>query len=103
MTCSVKFGIRRRLYGPCHAALGLVILLCTICFSSSALHAKGNPRYASIVMDADTGTILYSRKADNKRHPASLAKIMTLMLVFEAIENGDLSLRDRVVISRMRW
>ncbi|MCB9990069.1 MAG: D-alanyl-D-alanine carboxypeptidase [Rhodospirillales bacterium] len=68
--------------------------------SSPAAYAKGNPRYASIVMDADTGMIVYERYADKKLHPASLAKIMTLLMTFEAIEQGKLSLRDRVVISR---
>ncbi len=65
-----------------------------------AAEARGNTKYASIVMDADTGMILRQRNADKSLHPASLTKIMTLVLAFEAIENGELSLRDRVVISR---
>jgi len=71
-----------------------------IFMASVPVQAKDNPRYASIVMDADTGLILSQRHADKKRHPASLVKAMTLMMVFDAIENGDLTLRDRIVISR---
>lgn len=61
--------------------------------------SSGNPKYASIVMDAETGMILSQRYADATRHPASLTKVMTLLLVFDALERGDISLRDRVRIS----
>lgn len=63
-------------------------------------HAKSNPRYASVVMDADTGLILHQRYGNKQLHPASLTKAMTLMLVFDALEEGRLSLNERVVISR---
>ncbi|HEY0901364.1 MAG TPA: D-alanyl-D-alanine carboxypeptidase [Micavibrio sp.] len=59
-----------------------------------------NNRYASIVMDAETGAILSQSNPDKQLHPASLTKIMTLLLTFEAIENGQFSLRDRVVMTR---
>ncbi len=62
-------------------------------------HARPNPKYASIVMDADTGMILSESYADKALHPASLTKMMTLLLTFEAIERGELRLRDRIVIS----
>lgn len=62
--------------------------------------AKANPRYASIVMDADTGMILSQSRSDKILYPASLAKMMTLVLTFEALASNRLGLRDRVVISR---
>lgn len=68
--------------------------------NSPAAEAKGNPRYASIVMDADTGLILSQRYADKKLHPASLTKLMTLMMVFDALDSGKIGLRDRVYISK---
>ena len=61
--------------------------------------SKGNPKYASIVMDADTGVILSQRYADKVLHPASLTKIMTLVMAFEALDRGDIRLRDRIRIS----
>ena len=62
--------------------------------------AKGNPKYASIVMDADTGLILHQRYADKSLHPASLTKVMTLLMVFEALEAGTLQLNERIHVSK---
>lgn len=67
-------------------------------FSSHAAHA--NPKYASIIMDAGSGTILHQRYANKKLHPASLTKVMTLMMLFDALERGDVKLRDTIRISR---
>lgn len=66
----------------------------------AAARAASNPRYAAIVMDADTGMILHQSNADKARHPASLVKMMTLLMTFEALENGRLRLSDRVPVSR---
>ncbi|PZP56578.1 MAG: D-alanyl-D-alanine carboxypeptidase [Micavibrio aeruginosavorus] len=59
-----------------------------------------NPKYASIVIDAETGTILSSDSADALRHPASLTKMMTLMMVFDALANGKLQPNQRIPISK---
>lgn len=67
--------------------------------SAKKRKSKGNPKYASIVMDADTGVILSQRYADKVLHPASLTKIMTLVMAFEALDRGDIKLRDRIRIS----
>lgn len=61
---------------------------------------KGNPRYASIVMDAQTGKILRSRNADKRLYPASLTKMMTLFLTFEAIQRGRLHMNKTLRISQ---
>ena len=55
--------------------------------------------YAAMVMDARNGEVLHSRNADTPLHPASLTKMMTLYIVFEAVENGELSLDQKVRIS----
>lgn len=70
--------------------------------ATTAAHAKkttGNPKYASIVMDADTGVILHQRYADKTLHPASLTKMMTLLLAFEAIDRGDVRKTTSIRIS----
>lgn len=54
---------------------------------------------AAILMEASTGTVLYEKNADEKRSPASVTKIMTVLLAFEAIEKGTLKLEDEVVTS----
>ena len=42
------------------------------------------PKYASIVVDANSGEVLYALRADEPRYPASISKVMTLYLTFEA-------------------
>lgn len=80
------------------AFAGLFLLV--FVFAVSPSWAKPNPRYASFVMDADTGAVLSQSHADKVLHPASLTKIMTLLLVFERLESGQLRLKDQVPISR---
>ncbi len=61
--------------------------------------AASNPRYSALVMNAETGDVIYSRNADSRRYPASLTKVMTLYLLFEAIEEGRLSMDDELSVS----
>ena len=56
--------------------------------------------YAALVMDARTGKTLHSNNADTRLHPASLTKMMTLYIAFEAIENGEISADKMIIISR---
>jgi len=56
--------------------------------------------YAALVMDARTGKVLLSENADTRLHPASLTKMMTLYIVFEAIKKGELSLDQTIKISK---
>ncbi|WP_245510624.1 D-alanyl-D-alanine carboxypeptidase family protein [Antarcticimicrobium sediminis] len=56
--------------------------------------------YAAIVMDARTGEVLHSRNADTRLHPASLTKMMTLYIAFEAVRNGEISMDTSVRISQ---
>lgn len=58
-----------------------------------------NPKYAGFVVDGDTGQILYQDSADKLRHPASLTKMMTLYLVFEALNNGYMRLDQQLTVS----
>ncbi len=56
--------------------------------------------YAAMVIDARTGEVLHSRNADTRLHPASLTKMMTLYIAFEAVERGEISLDDVITISK---
>lgn len=56
--------------------------------------------YAGFVVDARSGKVLYSENADTRLHPASLTKMMTLYVVFDAIERGEITLDTKVRISR---
>lgn len=56
--------------------------------------------YAAYVMDARTGEVLHARNANTRLHPASLTKMMTLYVAFEAVERGEISLDTAVKISK---
>ncbi|WP_108885914.1 serine hydrolase [Pseudoprimorskyibacter insulae] len=57
--------------------------------------------YAAFVMDARTGEVLHASNADARLHPASLTKMMTLYVAFEAVQNGEISMDTMVRVSRM--
>ena len=54
---------------------------------------------SAILMEASTGQVIYEKNADEKRSPASITKIMTLLLIFDALESGKISLSDQVTTS----
>ena len=56
--------------------------------------------YAAMVMDARTGEVLHARNADTRLHPASLTKMMTLYIAFQAVERGEITLDTKVKISK---
>lgn len=62
--------------------------------------ASSGPAYADLVMDAKTGRILHATQPDELRHPASLTKMMTLYLAFEALKSGELTLNKSLPISQ---
>ena len=58
-----------------------------------------NTRYAAIVVDAESGEVLFARHADSRRYPASITKVMTLYLAFEALTEGKVKLDDVITVS----
>ncbi len=56
--------------------------------------------YAAMVMDARSGQVIHAENADTRLHPASLTKMMTLYIAFEAVEHGELSMDTVVTVSR---
>ncbi|MFC0409068.1 D-alanyl-D-alanine carboxypeptidase family protein [Roseomonas elaeocarpi] len=67
--------------------------------TTSARAQVGSARYASIVIDARSGNILEAANPDELRYPASLTKMMTLYLLFEALRDGRMTLDSRMVMS----
>lgn len=57
----------------------------------------------AILVDVDSGSILFSKEADTQVPPASLAKLMTMEVVFNAIRNGELRLDDEFLVSENAW
>ncbi|MBB3992583.1 D-alanyl-D-alanine carboxypeptidase [Sulfitobacter undariae] len=78
---------------------GLFIFAAIWMFVLVPMSARAAP-YAAYVIDARTGEVLHARNADTRLHPASLTKMMTLYIAFQAIERGEISLDTKVTISR---
>ncbi len=67
------------------------------CFSPTVI---AKPRYTAVVVEEQSGHVLYASQPDVKNYPASLTKIMTLYMLFEAIEVGRLKLNSKLKVSR---
>ena len=85
---------RNRIKGNILKAVFFVVLFihgnCATCLA---------PRYAAIVMDANSGKVLEQEDADALRHPASLTKILTLYMVFDALKAGRIRMGTRIPVS----
>lgn len=84
-----------------------VVAACSIfiagCTTTSALQTSPyevpSERYAAILMDANSGRVLHAVKADAIRYPASLTKMMTMYLTFEAMQQGRISKSTQIPVS----
>lgn len=65
--------------------------------SAQGLEIQG---ISGILMEATTGKVIYEKNADEVRPPASVTKVMTLLLIFEAIDSGKIKLEDPVTVSQ---
>ena len=74
-----------------------VILTTSLSICGSTLFSAP---YAAIVMNAKNGEVLHCEERDTKLHPAGLTKLLTLYIVFSKIENGEISLDEKVEVSR---
>ena len=75
--------------------LSLLVLFPTIAFASELA-----PNASSvIVLEPTTGEIIYERNSHERRHPASMTKVMTMLLVMEAIEKGIIKWEDMITVS----
>ena len=79
-------------------ALRLFIVILGLAVMGIPRGAEAAP-YAEMVIDARDGSVLRSRNADTRLHPASLTKMMTLYVAFEAVERGEIGLDDWVTVS----
>jgi D-alanyl-D-alanine carboxypeptidase (penicillin-binding protein 5/6) len=74
------------------AALAMLLMACWTSAADAQLFSTRAPE--AYMVDAETGTILFSKDADKPVPPASLAKLMTMELVFQAIKSARLTLED---------
>jgi serine-type D-Ala-D-Ala carboxypeptidase (penicillin-binding protein 5/6) len=81
--------------------LSLLILL--ILLNNNAIAAFDIKARTAILQDFLSGEILYEKDADKSIYPASMTKIMTAIIAFELIKNGDLDLNDKFIVSENAW
>ena len=93
--------------------LGAVLALSCICFPLEILADEEESKQAeetgqaeidisapsAVLMEASTGTVIYEKDADTARPPASVTKVMTMLLIFDALEAGSIHLEDEVTTS----
>lgn len=81
----------------------MAIILATFCFpvsnASAAEYTSEKECKSAFLMEAATGTVLYEKNADEPLPPASVTKIMTLLLIMEALSDGKIALTDEVTAS----
>ena len=78
--------------------LSLLALAALLLATPDNAHADTS-RYAAFVVDENSGVVLHSRRSEAARYPASLTKMMTLYMLFDAIEQGEIGLNDQIRVS----
>lgn len=78
--------------------LRLVLVAVTLCALACA-PARAQERYAAFVANMESGEVLHAARDEAPRHPASLTKMMTLYMLFEAVERGDLAMESALPVS----
>lgn len=69
------------------------LIFAVVCITAApSLALAEDARFSSLVIDADTGTVLHQENAGKQRYPASLTKMMTLYLTFQALDRGALTM-----------
>lgn len=81
----------------------LILVLMWNLLPGVTVYAQAQPpeigSQAAILMEASTGSVIYEKNADERRSPASITKIMTLILIFDALEEGKITLDEMVTTS----
>ncbi|NVJ99083.1 MAG: D-alanyl-D-alanine carboxypeptidase [Alphaproteobacteria bacterium] len=85
------------------ALIGLTIAGFLTTFAPASAQRMATPAEHAILLDASTGSVLFEKDADSSFPPASMSKLMTVYLAFDAIKQGTLRLDDQVVVSDDVW
>ena len=83
--------------------LSINIIFAILFTINSAFALIDTDAETAIIIDADTGYVLYEKNSNKKTFPASMTKIMTSMIVFEKLSNGSLTLDDTFLVSEKAW
>ncbi|MBQ4471882.1 MAG: D-alanyl-D-alanine carboxypeptidase [Alphaproteobacteria bacterium] len=81
-----------------------LLLACLLCGTTTVYAEELNTTAShALLMDADTGSILFEKNANEKMHPASMSKLMTAYLLFEALKKGQYTMDTEFVVSDNAW
>ena len=83
--------------------LSINIIFAILLTINSAFALIDTDAETAIIIDANTGYVLYEKNSNKKTFPASMTKIMTSMIVFEKLSNGSLTLDDTFLVSEKAW
>ena len=78
----------------------LITLISLLIYNLFIPYANANNKYASIIVEEHSGKVLFSRNADSHRFPASMAKVMTIYILFQELDKGNISLSTKLKISK---
>lgn len=84
--------------------IGVILLMNTL-FTAAVVYAETDENQinitsvAAVLIEGSTGEIIYEKNKDEQLKPASITKVMTLLLIFEALDSGKIKLTDQVTIS----
>ncbi len=80
-----------------------LILSCFLVVVAGPSYAMDTAARQAVIVDMQTGDVLYDKNADMRMPTSSMSKVMTMYLVFEALEDGRLKLEDAVTVSEKAW
>ena len=95
----VRFGESRMFISAVLRVVAGAVLAVGLFPAMASAQITASPRYSGIVVDGRTGNVLIAEGADETRHPASLTKMMTLYMLFEAMQAGRFSLTTPIRVS----
>ncbi len=84
-------------------SFAFIAFFSTFCALISPVYAIDTAAKQAIVIDYNTGTVLFEKNADTQMPTSSMSKVMTMYMVFEALKKGTLSLEDTMMVSEKAW
>jgi D-alanyl-D-alanine carboxypeptidase (penicillin-binding protein 5/6) len=100
--------VRQSAIRRCRAVFSGIAAMALLLSAGAAAEAQFTPNFQvsapyAILIDYESGTVLYEKSADTPWPPASLAKLMTMELVFNEIKQGNLKLEEELIVSVNAW
>jgi D-alanyl-D-alanine carboxypeptidase (penicillin-binding protein 5/6) len=86
-----------------HRCVPALLAITAWLLASGGAHAIETAGKQALVIDYQTGTVLFDKNADESIHPASMTKLMTLYVLFDLLKTGKVSLDDEFTVSQTAW